>query len=60
MHLVKIINDSLAEGTGHPRSRGHCAGVSDSSGRGRMLTEVLGTLDVQRETVDSTLLTSGL
>lgn len=42
MHLVKIIIDSLAEG----RSRGYCAGVSTSRGHGRMLKEVLGTLDV--------------
>lgn len=60
MHLVEIIIDSLAEGTGHSRSCGHCAGVSTSSGHGRMLKEVLETLDVQRETVDSTLLSSCL
>lgn len=58
MHLVKIIIDSLAEGTGHSRSCGHCARVSTSRGHGRMLKKVLGTLDVQRETIDSTLLSS--
>lgn len=48
MHLVEIIIDSLAEGTEHSRSCGHCAGVSTSSGHGRMLKEVLETLDTER------------
>lgn len=49
MHLVEIIIDALAEGTGHSRSCGHCAGVSTSSGRGRMLKEVQETLGVERD-----------
>lgn len=60
MHLVEIIIDALAEGTGHSRSCGHCAGVSTSSGHGRMLKEVQETLGVERETVDSALLPSCL
>lgn len=61
MHLVEIIIDSLAEGTGQTfQEFGHCAGVSTSSGRGRMLKEVLETLGVQREAVDSALLPSCL
>lgn len=58
--MVEIIIDSLAEGTGHSRSCGHCAGVSTSSGRGRMLKEVQETVGVQRETVDCRLRSASL